>query len=222
MKLSPKHKNSLDIFLKKCRIIFEMPLPGFDSQIKMAPPIRREQLMKAGHPETAIKSSVLALFYPHNDKINIVFIRRAQYNGVHSGQIAFPGGRFEVEDPSYMHTSIRETYEEIGVEVPVSNILGQLSPLYIAPSNYLVFPFIGFLEERPLFLIDKNEVAGIIEVPFDFFLDKKSIAIKDFYGKNGSSFKAPCYLVNHETLIWGATAMMMSELVDAYKNGLSS
>ncbi len=220
--MSQKHINKFDIFLKNIRLISQMPLPGFESQIKMAPPIRREQLMKAGHPETAIKSSVLALFYPYDNKISIVLIRRAQYNGVHSGQIALPGGRFEVEDPSYMHTAIRETFEEIGVEVPVSNILGQLSPLYIAPSNYLVFPFIGFLEERPLFLIDKNEVAGIIEVPFDFFLDKKSIGIKDFYGKNGSSIKAPCYVVNQDTLIWGATAMMMSELVDAYQGGLSS
>jgi len=199
-----------------------MPLPGFDSQIKMAPAIRREQLMKAGHPETAVKSSVLVLFYPYNDKISIVFIRRAQYNGVHSGQIAFPGGRFELEDPSYMHTAIRETYEEIGVEIPVSNIIGQLSPLYIAPSNYLVFPFLGFLEERPAFKIDQNEVAATIEVPFDFFLDKKSIAIKDVFGKNGSSIKAPCYVVNHDTLIWGATAMMISELVDAYQGGLFS
>jgi 8-oxo-dGTP pyrophosphatase MutT (NUDIX family) len=92
---------------------------------------------------------VLALLYPHAGQIFLPLILRSTYPGVHSGQIGFPGGGYEATDGDLTATALRETYEEIGVHASQYTVLGQLTPLYVSASNYLVQPIVGWIDYRP-------------------------------------------------------------------------
>lgn len=140
-----------------------------------------------------------------------MLIRRPSYDGMHSGQLALPGGKADEGDRSLMFTAIREMEEEVGIKIPEANILGALSPVYIPVSNFLVQPFAAKLSEKPTWIPDKHEVDAIIEFPLVHLLDT---AVKDrrriTIGKN-MFIDAPCYIVDGQVL-WGATAMIFSEL----------
>jgi len=167
-----------------------------------------------------VKSGVLMLFYPEHEELNLLFIRRTEDNGVHSGQIAFPGGRFDAADGDIntLDTALRETDEEIGCLILPENVLNKLSSLYIPPSNYLVDPYIALLRKKPVFKANPAEVAEIIHVPFMSFLSDNCIAEHEFVTKVGL-IKAPCYVWN-EVHIWGATAIILSECLCLVQKGL--
>lgn len=193
----------------------QQPLPGVSSQLKMTPGNRIEELSELNDRlQLARKSAVLILLFPENGKLKTVLIKRSEYEGVHSGQIAFPGGKYETKDKTFEATALRETMEEIGVGEDKIEIIGQLSDLYIPPSNFLVRVFVGYTAQKQEYIPDKKEVHSVIEVNIDEFYNKNNIAEKDFY----SAFRrvkttAPCYLINGAE-IWGATAMIISELLD--------
>jgi 8-oxo-dGTP pyrophosphatase MutT (NUDIX family) len=139
------------------------------------------------------------------------------YDGVHSGQISFPGGKVETTDKDFEATALRETFEEIGVKPEAIEIIGQLTDFYISPSNFLVKVFAGYTLQKPAFIPDKKEVQSILEVDIDEFFDSNNIAEKEFYSTSRkTAVFAPCYLVNGLE-IWGATAMMLSEMLDILK-----
>ncbi len=194
---------------------FKRPLPGKIAHNKLLPLSRRN------YPENpdfskAKKSSILSLFYPDQDKIMLVFIKRPLYDGVHSGQIAFPGGQFEKTDFDVRETALRETMEEVGIPGENISIIGQLSQLYIPPSNFLVNPFVGYLNELPIFKIDQKEVHEVFALNIEDLLKEKNLQIREVSGKD-YSFLAPCYYVD-DRLIWGATSMMLSELIDVIRS----
>lgn len=197
---------------------FELPLPGVSSQLKMAPKNRLEELSELSYRlPSAKKSAVMILLFPENGKLKTVLIQRSIYEGVHSGQISFPGGQYEVTDKTFDVTALRETYEEIGVEKDKIQIIGQLSDLFIPPSNFLVKVFVGYSNQKTSYIPDKKEVQSVIEVNIDDFYDSRNITEKDFYSSSLSlKVNAPCYLVNGLE-IWGATAMIFSELLDVLK-----
>ncbi|MCX6249063.1 MAG: CoA pyrophosphatase [Bacteroidetes bacterium] len=173
---------------------------------------RRIREMSAFYlPDKAIKSSVLILLYPGRETFqpNFAVTLRPTYNGVHSGQISLPGGRYETPDETLMQTAIRETYEEIGVDPAQINILGRLTELYIPPSNYLVQPFIGFTSGSPAFVPQVNEVEKIFEIPVSELLDDNNLVTQEI-SAGGTQFTVPCFLIEGTT-IWGATAMILSE-----------
>ena len=179
----------------------------------MAPDIRREEIQNMGGGNEPVKSSVIILVYPGREgEACTVFIQRPQYDGVHSGQIAFPGGRHETGDANMMDTALREAEEEIGVDRQHVEVAGKLTDLYIPPSNYLVTPFIGIMSTRPVFTPDKKEVEHVIEVPLRIFSDEEYLARVPITMATGECLTTPCYLVNNHT-IWGATAMIMAEFV---------
>jgi len=198
--------NSLEIELRK-------PLPGIDFQKKMAPESRIRNLV----PETGElkKSAVLLLLYNRDNVIHIVFIKRAENDSVHSGQISFPGGKFDDGDKDLIHTSLRETHEEIGVNTNDVLILGSLSVLLIPVSNYLVYPTVGYCINEPHFLINEDEVAGIIEIPLTHFI-KAENATMGTVEVRGNQFEVPLFKTD-EIQIWGATAMIMSEFVEVLR-----
>ena len=163
------------------------------------------------------RGSVLILIYTENDEFLTVFIKRTEYKGVHSGQVSFPGGRFEPGDLNYEKTALRESQEEIGINISEVEIIGKLSDLYIPPSNFLVSPFIGFISSRPLFKMDKKEVAGIIEVPLNNLLEKSENHGTGYIKtSNNVAIQAPFYEVGGYQ-IWGATAMITSEFIAVVK-----
>ena len=196
----------------------EQPLPGITSHLKMAPRHRVEEFSSlASIVPLARNSAVLILLFPVNGKLKTVFIQRSVYEGVHSGQISFPGGKHEKSDKDFEATALRETQEEIGVEPDKIEIIAQLTDFYIPPSNFLVKVFVGYASQQPAFTPDHKEVQSILEVDIDEFYDRQNIAEIEFYSTSRkTTINAPCYLVNGME-IWGATAMMLSELIDILK-----
>ncbi len=193
-------------------------LPGLDAQIRMAPTNRRDDIRKRGECGSPFLSGVLFLFYPMADgATGTVFIQRPKYNGVHSGQISFPGGRFEIQDESLENTALRETHEEIGIDPKQIEVVGKLTDLYIPPSNHLVSPFIGVIQHTPSFNPDPVEVDEVIPLALGHFFSKDCMREMPIELADGSRLQTPCYLIK-ELVIWGATAMMISEFIQLIKD----
>jgi 8-oxo-dGTP pyrophosphatase MutT (NUDIX family) len=197
-------------FINSLSTRLEGPLPGHKAH-ELLMPVSRKKYPANPDISKAKKSSVLALFYPEKDSVNLIFIQRPLYNGVHSGQIAFPGGAFELEDKNFKTTALRETYEEIGVPPEEIIIIGKLSDLYIPPSNFLVYPYVGYLRHQPVFNPDPKEVHEVFALDVYHLLDKSCLQEREVSG-SGYRFNVPCFYLDGR-LIWGATSMMLSELI---------
>lgn len=191
-------------------------LPGPGAQERMAPEHRLPHTQWERYYPHARLSGVLILFFPFEATIRTVLIQRPEYPGVHGGQIAFPGGRKEDTDKSLIETALREAHEEVGVQPSTVRVLGKLSELYVPPSNFLITPVVATTEIRPGFVIEKNEVAGILEPSVHELLDEKAIGEKQIRVRDDISIKAPYYDIQGQT-VWGATAMIISELNEALK-----
>ena len=197
-------------FLRQIRHDLAGPLPGKAAQYRMAPQLRSEESYDTPRPD-ARRGGVLALFYPQSDCLYLPLILRPTYVGVHSGQVGFPGGGFDPLDTDLTATALREAYEEIGVHPSEVTVLGHLTPLYVFASNYLVLPAVGWIDYRPDFRPDPYEVAQIIETPLLDLLDATNRRSEQ-WTLRGSVTKVPFYAIQGHT-IWGATAMMLSELL---------
>jgi 8-oxo-dGTP pyrophosphatase MutT (NUDIX family) len=187
------------------------PLPGRTAQLKMSSLVRIQELMRFSPPDDVKQSSVLILLYPNAGKTGLVLMLRPEYSGVHSGQISFPGGKHEETDESLIYTALREAQEEIGIDPIKVQIIGQLTELYIPPSNFLVTPIVGYQISKPQFVAEPKEVASIIEIKLDDLLDEKNRQMKKMKLSLGFSIKVPSYCIDGN-IIWGATAMILSEL----------
>lgn len=201
--------------IKSLQKIFTEPLPGINSQMIMASDIRMKELMFAPENEQTRKSGVLILLYPKYNEIFSVLIQRPEYNGVHSGQMAFPGGKYETFDMDLSQTALRETYEEIGVKTEAITLTGALTKLFIPPSNYSVFPYVGFTETTPQFKTDPKEVDGIVEYNINCLLDDSIIKVKNINVLN-NPIRAPYFDISGN-MVWGATAMILSEFKELLK-----
>ncbi len=206
-----------DDFLKYAPKVLNVELPAMNAHIKMVPPNREELIRNTDFTKiTPKKAAVMMLFYPKNSQTHLALILRTSYNGVHSSQIAFPGGKVEQEDLDLSQTAIRETHEEIGVHPTKINIVRAFTEVYIPPSNYMVYPFFGYCNSELDFELQEDEVAGIVELPLSDFLDDR-ILITNFIKKSyPDPVEVPGFQVN-EHFIWGATAMMLSELKETLK-----
>ena len=188
-----------------------LPLPGLDAQARMAPMARVDEMKKRTIPENARKSAVLILFYPGKGGVQFPLIKRNVYKGVHSGQISLPGGTWEEADGDLLYTALREANEEVGVASDDVEILGPLSQLYIPPSNFMVQPYVGISRRRPDFVPNPAEVAQLIEAPLSHFRDSRYAVQSKIKHSTGAMFDVPSFnIFGH--VVWGATAMMLSEL----------
>lgn len=200
----------MDDFAKNLKAQMQR-LPGHTAQERMAPEHRLPHAQWERYFANAKKGGVLILFYPVDTQIRTVLIQRPQYEGVHSGQVAFPGGAKEDKDVTMIATALREAEEEVGVQKNFVEVIGQLTELYIPPSNFLITPVVGFAQQRPEFVLQTNEVAGIIEPTLHELLDEKAVGIKKINVRPDIAIDAPYYDIRGRT-VWGATAMMISEL----------
>lgn len=187
-----------------------LPLPGTEAQMQMVPAARHDQIFRQKH-QSPVLSSILIVFYFKAQQIHVLFIRRPEYPGVHSGQIAFPGGRREPEDADNLATGLRETEEETGIHRETLHIAGALTPLYIPPSNYLVYPFVAVAPPDPVFAPDPAEVASIVEIPLANLLNPGTVRMMP-PAREFSFLEVPAYVIG-DTVIWGATAMITAELI---------
>jgi 8-oxo-dGTP pyrophosphatase MutT (NUDIX family) len=194
------------------RLVLRDNLPGKHFQEKKAPSHRRE--IPLGKRTVTRQSAVMVLLYLKENKYHTAFIKRQEYNGPHSGQISFPGGKQEPGE-TLVETALRETHEEIGVEPGSVNILGGLTKLFIPVSNLEVFPFVGFCPSPPHFSPHTREVQYIIEVPLDNILSPRFSSIITRY-RDDIEITVPLYTFANEE-IWGATAMITSELEEVIR-----
>lgn len=179
----------------------------------MAPEFRLEELkmgrLKKKNPK---KAAVLALFYPDsNDLTHLLLILRKTYQGVHSNQIGFPGGKVEKGDSDLIATALRETHEEVGVSPNKVRIIKSLSEVYIPPSNFEVQPFMGISTDSLLFVPQDTEVEAIVEVTLRDFLDDSKVFHQTLSTSYAENVEVPAFRFNGH-VVWGATAMMLSEI----------
>lgn len=212
---------NFDIFLKSISKIKHIPLPGHASQMKMSPKYRNELIEKQRElRKYSRKASVMALFYPdHDNTTMLILILRKTYKGVHSAQVGFPGGKLEPEDPSLEYAALRETFEEVGVPINDIKVIRALTDLYIPPSNFTVYPFFGVTLKTPRFLKQDDEVEDLIEVTLTDFMNDVHVSSQMLMTSLGKEVEVPVFKLNGHT-VWGATAMMLSEIKDLLKNVL--
>lgn len=193
------------------------PLPGEQAQLHMGSGVRMKELRFMPENEHSKKSGVMILLYPKNNTFYSALILRPKYSGTHSGQVALPGGKYEKCDKDLVATALRETFEEIGIESSAITVLGQLTKLFIPPSNFIVYPAVGFTQVEPVFIPDKNEVKEIIEYPVSALLQEDIVKEKLFVINKDVSFIAPYFDINGH-VVWGATAMILSEFKEILKS----
>lgn len=186
--------------------ILACKLPGEKAHELMAPTYRGD-LLSGYDPKEA---AVMVLFYPSGRQLRLVFIKRNEYDGPHSAQVSFPGGARERNDRSLEETALRETREELGISARIE-ILGALTPLHIPVSNYMVYPFLAWMDVRPVFRPDPTEVQYVIEATLPELMDPANRESERFY-RHERTIDAPFYRVGKDK-IWGATAMMLSEVL---------
>ena len=198
--------------LHKLKERLSAPLPGWDAQRIMSP-IQTEAYREP--TSNAMQAGVLALLHPNGSGLDLTYIKRPQRNPLdkHSGQVSFPGGKREDSDNSLIDTAIRETHEEIGINPDDIKILGQLTPLFVYVSNFLVFPSIGYIDYKPKFILQESEVDYTISTGVEKLILPQTVQSKDLLIRGFTMRDVPYFALGDEVL-WGATAMITSEFVE--------
>jgi 8-oxo-dGTP pyrophosphatase MutT (NUDIX family) len=192
-------------------------LPGTEVQWELSSSIRRLRGIMGTPGDNTIAAGVLILLYPKNNRISTVFIQRPDYEGVHGGQISFPGGKQEISDRDLIMTALRESSEEIGIYTEEVNIISSLTPLFIPVSNTLVTPVVGWMEKPPDFRLQEEEVLFVIEADLSTLLEPGIIKTKPQIIR-GEMFDIRYFSFEGHT-IWGATAMLLHELLEIIRRG---
>ncbi|MCZ4409544.1 CoA pyrophosphatase [Cryomorphaceae bacterium 1068] len=192
----------------------EKPLPGWDAHSKMINYIRPSAIDVEKVDPEARHGAVLALIYPVDNIPHVALMLRNTYEGTHSGQVSFPGGKREQIDKDLIQTALREAHEEMNIRPEEVTVVGPLSKVYIPPSRFLVAPFVGYSQKRPNFKRDPLEVAEIIEAPLHIILEESSIKQKPIFVQVTNSELEVKYFDILGHTVWGATAMMLKELAE--------
>ena len=191
-------------------------LKGYISHHKLAPKIDGQPFRTFIAPPDAYQSSVLLLLKEVNSKLQILFTLRSFSISSHRGQISFPGGRVESGE-SFLETALRETKEEIGISSDKIEIIKELSTLYVPPSNAIIHPFVGLLKHNVELNLNAQEVEEAFWIDLDYFLEKNNITVEK-WNFNGKLVDVPMWRIHHKQVLWGATAMILSEFIDIYND----
>lgn len=207
-----KHMCRPPEFVAALEIALRNHLPGSEAHHRMAPLDRQFEPRPTDHPR---RSAVLALLHSTQDGLALIFTLRQAWLHHHGGQISFPGGGLEPQDKTYKDAALRETTEELGIATGEVQILGMMTPLFIAPSQNLVVPVVGWISMLPPLEPNSAEVAEVLDVPLSHLLDPTTLG-EYHWRRNGQEHTTPCFTVG-QTCIWGATAMMLNELLEVIR-----
>jgi 8-oxo-dGTP pyrophosphatase MutT (NUDIX family) len=198
-------------FLESLEARLKGPKPGLAAQLKMVPDPRPGQKTYQEVQDTCRPAAVLILLYPHGARPHLVLTLRTSKVDHHRDQVSLPGGEKDGRE-TIVEAALRETAEELGVRASDVRVLGRLTPLYIPPSNFCIFPVVAAAEKRPKFRRAPAEVAEIIELPLDILLDPESVR-REVWSLNGQNTVVPFYTFGGHK-IWGATAMVLAEFAE--------
>lgn len=199
-------------FIRSIREVIQTELPGERAHTPLMPVNRPYSSAAIKQAIDARKSAVAIVLFPKASSIHSILIERPYYQGIHSKQISFPGGKMDPEDLNLEYTARRECFEEVCLPINSSINIGNLSDVYIPVSNFVVKPFVFYVEELPELIPDHREVEQIIT--FDVLdLTKEEVVKKtDISLQSGLIHREVPYFDIHGHVVWGATGMMLSEL----------
>ena len=186
------------------------PLPGIPAQLAMVPEPRPGQKAYFEVEDTCRKAGVLVLLYVKDGRLRVLLTRRTELVLHHRGQISLPGGERHPGE-SLEATALRETAEELGPDLGAVRVLGRLTPLFIPPSNYCIYPTVAAVPGPLAFRLQPEEVAEVIEPPVDHLADPANVR-RETWTVGGRPVEVPFYAYG-EHKIWGATAMVLAELL---------
>jgi len=208
------NQNTLHHFFRFLETRLQKDLPGKDAQFKMAPLPEKPGDYYLTPPENSRSSSVLIpLFLNQNKDLSIILTLRTKHLA-HGGQISFPGGGIESGETAYQ-AAVRETCEEIGIRKQEIYVAGKLTPLYLQRTNNFIEPFVGKLTTQPDLTVTNREVDEVIPVSINSLLNKNNFKKEPWTLGNGIKMEVPYWTI-HNVPLWGATAMMLSELLELY------
>lgn len=195
-------------------------LPGKEIQYQMASNRRIKEIPNLNEIKDYKESAVCILLYQKENIIYFPLIERVVYNGVHSGQIALPGGKKDDTDSDLIHTALRELEEEIGISKNNIEVVGKLTQVYIPPSNFLVNPVIAITHQYPEFILNPSEVQSVIPYSLEELLNEELAKETTLELEKGLKIKTPYFDVRGK-ILWGATAMILNELKHILKSNSS-
>lgn len=207
-------------FLKYLPKIEKETLPAVEAHIKLASFERISAILDKSYDRDGLRNAaVMMLAYPKNSKTYLALILRNASTGVHSSQVALPGGKVEPEDINLEATALRETFEEIGILPERIQVVRPFSEVYIPPSRFLVFPFLGISQNELTFNPSPDEVAKMIELPLADLLDDSNLTVVPLKTSYSDEIEVPAFDLQGY-IVWGATAMMLNELKETIKRVL--
>lgn len=212
----PGQRLNPDGFAGKLKTAIMKGLPGREVQFQLASSMRQLKEFPTTPGPDAVKAAVLIMLCKHKESVYTVFMQRPDYPGVHGGQISFPGGKMEPSDNDLIETALREACEETGFSIIDPEIIGILTPLFIPVSNIVVTAVICWLDHLPDFNPDPAEVDHLIFADLNILLDQSIIRTKPMEIM-GEVFDIR-YFSYEGNVIWGATAMILNELVEIIRN----
>jgi 8-oxo-dGTP pyrophosphatase MutT (NUDIX family) len=197
-------------FLSKLKQQLKLSLPGIGVQWEMAHVNRENMRHEDLHPDHYRNSAVLILLVKRPNGFCIPLIERHIYKGAHSGQISLPGGKFDESDITLETTALRECHEEIGIQNNIE-VYGELTPIYIPVSKFMVTPFVAVLnEEDATYILNVNEVQNVIEFPVEDLRSPHIVKETTIEPTAGIKLKTPYFDIQGK-IVWGATAMILNE-----------
>lgn len=196
--------------------LFRNGLPGEEAHLEFSP-IRQKSSVALKNAREVRDAAVAIVIYPFNDELYSLVIERQTYDGTHSGQISFPGGKVEESDQNLMQTAIRECYEEIGLQLNESDFISELTPVFIPVSGFHVRPFIFYQEIEPTnFILSEREVYQLAHISLKELTNDENVILRSLSVGSTILKDVPHFKLN-EIEIWGATALMLNELKHVLK-----
>ncbi|NTU83219.1 MAG: CoA pyrophosphatase [Chloroflexales bacterium] len=160
---------------------------------------------------TPREAAALVLLYPSAGELWLPLTVRSARLTTHRGEVSLPGGGADPDDGGPVQTALREAWEELGIRPANVEVLGTLTPFYIPPSNNTLTPVVGLSVAEPDLRPDPDEVEAAFSVPLRALLDPATVH-EEVWERRGQSMRVPFFALEGYK-VWGATALLLSELV---------